>query len=117
MNYITQPTPEQSRQNDRDSIVLSIVEAVNHLASTLISGNQKFWSAEPQQLVEDLNADIENSESLMLANTKLGAVLNSHLDKLDLPKYSKRVSLEIGHPDITFDGSQFVYTEPVIEEE
>ena len=117
MSYIqTQTTPEQARQNGRDSVVLSIAEAVNHLATTMISGNQKFWAAEPVQLVEDLNANIETSVPLMLANTQLGAVLNDHLDKLDLPQYTKRVPLVIGNPNISFDGSTFVYTEPVIEE-
>ena len=117
MNYITQPTPEQARQIARDILVLRVAEAVNHLASTLVSVNKEFYSVDSEQLVADLNADPETSAALMLANATLGTVVNDHLDTLAIAKYSKRVPLIISDPTISFDGSQFVYTEPVIEEE
>ena len=115
MNYISQQTPAQARQIKRDTLALRVAEAVNHLAATLISVNKEFYAVDSEQLVEDLNADLENSLSLMQANANLGAVINSHLDELDLPKYSKRVPLEISDPAISFDGSAFVYTAPIEE--
>jgi hypothetical protein len=116
MSYITQPTPTQSRQNARDLLVLRVAEAVNHLASTLVSVNKEFYSVDSEQLVSDLNADLENSLSLMTANLTLGTVVNDHLDALNLPKYTKRVPLEISDPTITMSEEGFVYTEPVVED-
>ena len=117
MSYIQTPTPTQARQNARDLLVLRVAEAVNHLASTLVSVNKEFYSVDSAQLVDDLNASPETSAALMLANATLGAVINDHLDTLAIAKYSKRVPLIISDPTISFNGSQFVYTEPVIEEE
>ena len=117
MNYISQQTPAQARQIKRDTLALRVAEAVNHLAATMQSVNKEFYAVDSQQLVEDLNANLENSLSLMQANANLGAVINSHLDELDLPKYAKRVPLTITDPTISFNGSVFVYTEPVVESE
>ena len=117
MSYIQTQTPAQARQNARDLLVLRVAEAVNHLASTLVSVNKEFYSVESAQLVDDLNASPETSAALMLANATLGAVVNDHLDTLAIAKYSKRVPLIISDPAISFNGSQFVYTQPVVEEE
>ena len=116
MSYIQTQTPAQARQNARDLLVLRVAEAVNHLASTLVSVNKDFYSVDSEQLVSDLNADLENSLSLMTANLTLGTVVNDHLDALNLAKYGKRVPLEISDPTITITEAGFVYTEPVVEE-
>lgn len=110
MSYLTQLTPDQKRQLNRDSIVLRVAEAVHHLAATLQSANAEFWAAEPEQLVADLNANIEASASIMAANLALASVVNSHLDSLDLDRFASRAPVAIGHPAIAFDGQAFVYT-------
>jgi hypothetical protein len=112
MSYIKTPTPTQARQNERDRQVLRIAEALNHTASIMTSASKAIYSGDPVQLVADLNADLENSVALMTANKTLGLGINTHLDTLDLPKYAKRVPLEIGHPHITLTAEGFVYTAP-----
>jgi len=112
MSYIKTPTPTQARKNERDRQVLRIAEALNHTASIMTSVNNAFWAVDPAQLVADLNADLENSVALMTANATLGQGINTHLDTLGLPKYSKRVPLEIGHPHISLTDDGFVYTAP-----
>ena len=116
MSYIQSQTPAQARQNAREILVLRVAEAVNHLASTLVSVNKEFYSVDSKQLVSDLNADLENSLSLMTANLTLGAVINDHLDTLALAKYTKRVPLGISDPTITMSDDGFVYTAPVVED-
>jgi len=112
MSYINTPTDPEARRNERDRQVLRIAEALNHTASIMTAVNKVFWGVDPVQLVADLNADLENSVALMTANASLGLGINTHLDVLDLPKYSKRVPLEIGHPHITLTAEGFVYTDP-----
>ena len=114
--YLIQTTPAQARQNDRDGLVLESAEALHHFVSVMVSVNQKFYAVPPEQLVADLNADIENSIAIMSANATLGAVANAHLDTLALDKYSKRIPLTISDPTISFNGSEFVYSEPVVVE-
>ena len=116
MSYITKPTAKAARKQAREALVLQVAEAVNHLAATLVSVNKQFYSVDSEILVDDLNANLTSSLELMSANAALGTVINDHLDTLALDKYSKRVPLIISDPTISFDGSQFVYTEPVIEE-
>ena len=115
--YLKEKTPAQERQDKRELSVLVVAEALNHLASQMKSQHQKYWSVEPIQLVEDLNADLADSLEVMAGNTEVGLAVNKQLDELNLPQFSKRVPLVIGNPLITFDGEQFVYTEPEVEED
>ena len=116
MSYIKKPTAAEQRKREAEKQILSVGEGANHLASVMASTHKAFWSGDPVQKVEDLNADPAGSIALFQANAELGTVLNKHLDALGIDRYGKRVPLAIGHPDITFDGKAFVYTEPVIED-
>ena len=116
MSYIKKPTAAEQRKREAEKSILSVAEAVNHTASVMKSAHTSFWSGDPVQKVADLNADPAGSIALFQANAELGTVLNKHLDALGIDRYGKRVPLAIGHPDITFDGKAFVYTEPVIED-
>ena len=115
-SLIYEPTPKESRRQIREGTILDVAEAVNNLVQVMCSAQDKFWSAEPIQLAEDLNEDLPSALALMAANTALAATANASLDLLKLSRYSKRVPLEIGNPDIAFDGTAFVYTEPPIIE-
>ena len=120
MSLLHEPTAAESRRLIREKSIRDVAEATNNLVSIMLSAHQQFWSVDPVQLVEDLNADLASSLSLMAANTALATTANASLDLLNLPQYAKRVPTEIGHPDITFDGTAFIYTEPPepeIEEE
>jgi hypothetical protein len=112
MTYIKTPTPEEARKNKREKQILKVAEALNHTNGIMISANDGFWEEDPELLVADLNADLDNSIALMTANATIGAVNNAHLDSLNLPKYSNRAPLEIGNPAITLTEQGFVYTPP-----
>lgn len=116
MSLLHEPTAAESRLLIREKSIRDVAEAANNLVSIMLSAHQQFWAVEPVQLVEDLNAELESSLSLMAANTALATTANASLDLLNLPQYTKRVPTEIGNPNITFDGTAFVYTAPPIIE-
>lgn len=117
MSLLHQPSPAEERRIEREKIILTVAEAVNNLACVSKNAYEKFWSAEPVQLVADLNENLSASLATMQANSAVAAAVNAQLDLINLENYSTRIPSAL--PDhITFDSElgQFIYTAPVIEE-
>lgn len=116
-----QPSPEEIRRNQRESIALEVAEAAHNLASIARSGYERIWSGDFSQVVADLNADLTNALAMMQSNTALASVINPSLDLVcaarpDLAqKFSARIPSTLP-PSITFDGEQFVYSPPTAPE-
>ncbi len=104
----------------KDALILQVAEATHHLASVLATTNEQFWSFPTDRLLAVLNADIPATLATFQANSALAATVNSSLDALNLPQFSRRAPTEQGRSDIEFDGAVFVQVtppEPEIEAE
>jgi len=104
----------------KDALILQVAEATHHLASVLATTNEQFWSFPTDRLLAVLNADVPATLATFQANSALAATVNSSLDALNLPQFSRRAPTEQGRSDIEFDGAFFVQVtppEPEIEAE
>jgi hypothetical protein len=104
----------------KDALIVQVAEATHHLASVLATTNEQFWSFPTDRLLAVLNADVPATLATFQANSALAATVNSSLDALNLPQFSRRAPTEQGRSDIEFDGAVFVYVtppEPEIEAE
>lgn len=95
----------------KDQLILQVAEATHHLASVLVSTNERFWSFPTDRLLAVLNADVDGTLATFQANSDLAAAVNVSLDALNLPQFSRRAPTT-GRADIVFDGVQFVYVAP-----
>ena len=111
MSLLHEPTPAEKRRAEREAIILDVAEAVNHLAVISKNAYSRFWSAEPVQLVADLNDNIYASLATMQANAAIAAAVNAQLDLINLPQYTTRIPSALPE-GIAFDGQQFTYTAP-----
>lgn len=96
----------------KDGLVLQVAEATHHLASMLATTNARFWAFPTDSLLAVLNADVPATLATFQANTALADAVNSSLDAIDLPQFSRRAPTTTGRADITFDGLEFVYVAP-----
>ena len=99
----------------KDAFILQAAEATHHLASVLVSTNERFWSFPTDRLLAVLNADVDATLATFEANSELAAAVNASLDALNLPQFSRRAPTT-GRADIVFDGVQFVYVAPPVIE-
>ena len=105
-----------------DSLVMDAAEAAHHLASIAFEANRRFYSLPPDRAVAVMNADVQRTLAVFAAQNALAAAVNPHLDAVvaddpDLAgRFRKRIPTEIGNSHITFDGTEFVYTPPVVGE-
>jgi len=93
-------------------LTVRAVKAAYHVAVTLNECYQLFWNRDPQVIVASMNENIPLTMERFLANTELGAAVNSQLAKTDI---ATRVIVAM--PDgYAFNGTEFTYTAPVIPE-
>jgi len=109
MSSILKPLSEAEKDlAQKDSLVLQVAEATNHLAVTLKQTNDQFWSLPTERLLAVLNADVVSTLATFAANTAIGLAVNDSLNALSLPQYSTRAPLTAGRSDIQFDSGIFV---------
>jgi hypothetical protein len=96
----------------KDDLILQAAEATHHLASTLATTNQQFWSLPTDRLLAVLNADIPATLATFAANTALGVQVNASLDALAVPRFAHRAPVTAGRTDIVFNGTAFEYIAP-----
>lgn len=91
-------------------LALRALKAVNHLASTMNECYHLFWSRDKQEIVDSLNANLELNMQRFLANSELGAAVNSQLAKTDV---TTRVIVNMPEGYV-FENGAFAYTAPVV---
>ena len=89
------------------------IKAVHHLASTMNECYALFWNRAEQIIVDSMNSNIDLTMQRFLANSELGAAVNSQLAKTDVAT-RVIVAMPTGYG---FADGQFVYTSPVPEPE
>jgi len=89
-------------------LALRVVKAVNHLAVTMNECYHLFWNRDKQKILESLNANLELTMQRFVANSELGAAVNSQLEKTDVAS-RVIVSMPIGYG---FEDGKFGYTAP-----
>jgi hypothetical protein len=112
MSIIRPLTQAESDLAAKEQLVLQAGEATHHLASTLATTNQQFWSLPTDRLLAVLNADIPATLATFAANTALATQVNASLDALNVPRFSSRAPVEAGRSDIIFNGTVFEYVAP-----
>ena len=96
----------------KDALILQVAEATHNLASVLAATNEQFWSFPTDRLLAVLNADVDATLATFAANSTLAGAVNSSLDALSLPQFSRRAPTEQGRDDISFNGIEFTYEAP-----
>ena len=117
MSIIRQLTEAEADIVAKEQLVLQAGEATHHLAAVLASTNERFWSLPTDRLLAVLNADVPATLATFQANTVLGTAVNASLDALALPNFTRRAPVGPGRTDIIYDGTEFVYVAPPVEEE
>ncbi len=113
MSIIRQLTEAEADLAWKDSLVLRVAEAANHLASVMTSVHAEFHSKlPPERLVAVLNDDVPASLAMLQGNTEIGTPICNWLDELGEDCFSARPPLTMGRADIVFDGTAFVYVAP-----
>lgn len=115
MSIIRQLTELESDLQKKDSMVLQAAYAVDQVARTLSETHQTLSQLPTERLLALLNYDLVGTLATLEANNVIGAVVNVSLDSLNHPQFSTRAPIEVGFPDITFDGVAFV-SSPVLPE-
>lgn len=109
MSSILKPLSETEQDLAlKDSLVLRVAEATHHLASTLKSTNDQFWSLPTDRLLAVLNADVQSTLATFAANAGIGLAVNDLLDALNLFSYPVRAPLLMGRSDIQLVDGIFV---------
>jgi len=104
---------DQHRANVRMATLQCLTEA-NHLASAMAGAYGTFWSASPEIVLELLNSNIPHWLDVLQRNTAVGTTINAQLDAANLPEFQCRVPVVM--PDgYAFNGTEFVYAAPIIE--
>lgn len=96
----------------KDALILQVAEATHNLASVLAATHEQFWSFPTDRLLAVLNADVDATLATFAANSTLAGAVNSSLDALSLPQFSRRAPTEQGRDDISFNGIEFTYEAP-----
>jgi hypothetical protein len=94
-------------------LALRVVKAVNHLAITMNECYHLFWNREKQEILDSLNANLELNMQRFLANSELGAAVNTQLEKTDVTT-RVIVNMPAGY---VFENGVFAYIEPQLEPE
>jgi hypothetical protein len=107
-NEIIEPLTYKEQNRD---FSLKVLKAVRHLALTMNDVYRDFWSRDPQQIVDSLNADLQLSLQRFNSNTLIGNMVN---DRMAAAGQSERVTVTMPE-GFSFDteNSVFVYTVPV----
>lgn len=113
MSILRTLTEAESDLAAKESLVLQVGEATHHLAVTLAAASERFWSFPTDRLLAVLNADVSSSVATLTANADLGEAVNASLDALGSDRFPTRAPLT-GLQDVTFDGTAFVVTPPII---
>jgi hypothetical protein len=93
----------------KDSLILLALKATNHLAITLDQVYREFYSLPPDRLAAVLNHDVAASLAMCQNNTALGVPANEALDLVGYGTVRAPVELP---PHVSFNGTEFVVTEP-----
>jgi hypothetical protein len=110
MSIIRQFTELESDLQKKDSMVLQAAYAVDQVARTLSETHQTLSQLPTARLLALLNHDVADTLATLAANNAIGAAVNTSLDELDYPLFATRAPVEVGFPNITFDGTSFVAT-------
>jgi hypothetical protein len=92
-------------------LALRALKAVNHLAVTMNECYHLFWNRDKQDVVDSLNANLELNMQRFLANSELGAAVNTQLEKTDV---LTRVIVNMPEGYV-FENGAFAYIEPTLE--
>ena len=87
------------------------IKAVHHLASTMNECYYLFYVRNTQVILDSMNANIELTMQRFLANSELGAAVNTQLAKTDITT-RVIVAMPTGY---SFNGTEFIYTAPIVE--
>ena len=112
MSIIRQLTQLESDLQKKDSMVLQAAYAVDQVARTLSETHQTLSQLPTERLLALLNYDVASTLATLEANNTIGAAVNASLDELNYPLFTTRAPIDVGFPDITFDGNSFI-TSPV----
>ena len=88
------------------------IKAVHHLASTMNECYFLFYARNTQVILDSMNANIDLTMQRFIANSELGAAVNSQLAKTDVAT-RVIVAMPIGY---SFNGTEFIYTAPIENE-
>jgi hypothetical protein len=94
-------------------LALRALKAVNHLAVTMNECYNLFWNRDKQEILDSLNANLELTMQRFLANSELGAAVNTQLEKTDVAT-RVIVNMPAGY---FFENGVFAYIEPQPEPE
>lgn len=86
------------------------VKAIRHAAIVLNECYRLFWNRPTQVILDSINGNLSETLQRFQANSTMGASLNAQLEQTDVVE---RVVVAL--PDgYSFDGTQFIYTPPII---
>jgi hypothetical protein len=92
-------------------LTVRAVKAAHHLAITMNECYWLFWSRNTQVILDSMNENIPLTMDRFLANSELGAAVNTQLAKTDI---GTRVIVSM--PDgYAFSGTEFTYTAPIVD--
>jgi hypothetical protein len=108
-NEIIEPLTYKEQNRD---FSLKVLKAMRHLAITMNEVYRDFWSRDPQQIVDSLNADLQLSLSRFDSNTLIGNMVN---DRMAAAGQNERVAVTMPE-GFSFNATSgvFVYTHPII---
>ncbi len=112
MSILRPLTPAEADLAAKNDLVLLVGEATHHLAVTLKTAAERFWSLPTDRLLAVLNADVTASAATLAANADLGEAVNASLDALGSDRFPTRAPLTYS-ADVVFDGTAFVTAPPV----
>jgi hypothetical protein len=92
-------------------LTVRVVQTVNHLANIMNECYNLFWNRDKQEILDSLNANLELTMQRFLANSELGAAVNTQLEKTDV---LTRVIVNMPEGYI-FENGAFAYIEPTPE--
>ena len=87
------------------------IKAATHLANTMNECYYLFYARNTQVILDSMNANIDLTMQRFLANSELGAAVNSQLAKTDITS-RVIVAMPIGY---SFNGTEFIYIAPIVE--
>lgn len=93
----------------KDSLILRALDAANHAATTLRECFNTFYSLPADRLEAVLNHNISSTLVMFQGNTNFGAAANAALDAAGYGSVRAPVELP---PNVTFNGTQFVVSNP-----
>jgi hypothetical protein len=94
-------------------LALRALKAVNYLAVTMNECYHLFWNRDKQEILDSLNANLELNMQRFLANSELGAAVNTQLEKTDV---TTRVIINMP-AGYVFENGAFAYVAPKQEVE